>query len=159
MMFHKGKPNKFSGTLGPQNTKTNVIPKNALICTSGSVTFYAPPSLNPAEIQNAGAAEGPVTGLLDAGRAVGYRGGYDFQRVTNSSGGFTFVSAYTNASNFAVGLYLTGAGYGNSLVAAAISNGYSVGKAGHFSSPDAATYRNAGIAAANGKGVTCNSAF
>ncbi len=143
----------------PQNNKTNVIPKNALICTSGGVTFYAPQSFNPNEIQNAGAAEGPVNGLLDAGRAVGYRGAYDFQRVTNASGGFTFVSAYTNASNFAVGLYLTGAGYGNSLVGAAISNGYSVGNAGHFSSADAAAYRNAGIVSANGAGVTCRPAF
>jgi RHS repeat-associated protein len=141
----------------PQN-KTNVIPKNALICTSGGASFYAPPSFNPQEIQNDGAAEGPIIGLLDAGRAVGYAGAFDFQRMHNASGGVTFFSAYTKASNFAVGLYVAGAGY-NSLEASAIANGYSFLNAGHGGTSSAATYRNAGIAAAAGAGVSCKPAF
>jgi RHS repeat-associated protein len=133
------------GNAGKPQNKTNVIPKNALICTSGGASFYAPPSFNPQEIQNDGAAEGPINGLLDAGRAVGYAGAFDFQRMHNASGGVTFFSAYTNASNFAVGLYVAGAGY-NSLEASAIANGYSFLNAGHGGTSSAATYRNAGIA-------------
>ena len=134
--------------------KTNVVPRNALLCTSGKNSFYAPPSFNPNKIIQ----DGQIGGLSDAGRAVGYAGAFDFQRMSNASGGETFFSAYSNASNFAVGLYLAGGGY-NSGLASVISNGYSLLNSGHFGTAAAATYRTAGIAAAAGAGVSCKPAF
>ena len=134
--------------------KTDVIPKNALLCSSGSVTFFAPPSFSTSGI----AADGAAGGLSNAKRAVGQGGAFDFQRMRNASGGTVFLSRYTNASNFAVGAYLGGAGY-SKFAASAVSNTYAF-----FNSSNGATaaqnlYRSAGIDAANGTPVTCMPTF
>ena len=138
--------------------KTNVIPKNALTCTSSGMSFYAPPSFNPQEIQNDGAAEGPINGLRDAGRAVGQNGAFDFQRMRGASGETVFFSAYTNVSNFAVGLYLAGAGYGK-FGASLISNGYAAVKSSNYGNAGQGAFRDAGINAAHGARVSCVPAF
>ena len=129
--------------------RTSVIPKNALRCSSGGVSFYAPPSFSTSDIATIG-SEG---GLSDAGRAVGQGGAFDFQRS-----GTIFISAYTNASNFAVGAYLGGAGY-SKFAASAISNTYAFFNSSNGATAAQATYRNAGIDAANGTLVTCKPAF
>jgi hypothetical protein len=87
--------------------------------------------------------------------AVGHFGTFDFQRTRTPSGGTVFTSAYTNAANFAVGVYLAGAGFGQST-AGLISDTYALVNSKNFGDPNQETFRNAGIAAANGKGVACH---
>ena len=84
-------------------TVVHTTPKDAVEITSGDrVKFLAPPKANFKAVF----AAGQINGLFGAGPAVGHSGTFDFQRD-----GTTFYSAYTNASNYAVGVYLAGAGY------------------------------------------------
>jgi len=78
-------------------------PKDAVEFKSGDgATFLAPPKADFNQVFAAGQANG----ALGANAAVGHFGTFDFQRDGN-----TFYSAYTDASNYAVGVYMAGAGY------------------------------------------------
>lgn len=65
-----------------------------------------PPSANFQAIYQAGQANGPNPFGIE--QAVGHFGTYDFQRQNGN-----FYPAYTNASNYAVEVYMAGAGFGN----------------------------------------------
>ena len=73
--------------------------------TSGdNVRFWAPPKADFREVLAAGRTNG--TSPLAAGEAIGQFGTFDFQREDDR-----FYTAYTDASNYAVGVYMSGAGY------------------------------------------------
>src|SRR5271169_4853447 len=63
-----------------------------------------PPYADFQRVYAAGQAhwQNPISAIF----AVGHYGTYDFQRDQG-----VFYSAYTNASNYAVGVYMAGAGY------------------------------------------------
>jgi len=66
--------------------------------------FYAPAGTDWSAVYATGRANGMNPFKVDS--AVGHWGAFDFQRYDT-----TFIGAYSNASNFAVGLYMNGAGY------------------------------------------------
>lgn len=69
-------------------------------------TFFAPPGADFRKIYEAGKASSlsPDAAL----RAIGEVGKFDFQRRENQK---LFIKNYTDASNFAVGVYMRGAGF------------------------------------------------
>ena len=77
-------------------------------------TFLAPPTANFEDVFQAGRQ----FGLTGAGANVGHSGKYDFQRADGK-----FYPAYTNASNYGVGVYMAGAGYSR-LETIVIANTY-----------------------------------
>jgi hypothetical protein len=81
------------------------VPDDAISYTTGDGTqFHAPPSADFREVYAAGQASG---GDIKAVRsAIGQFGSFDFQRRDGN-----FYSAYTDASNYAVGVYMAGGGY------------------------------------------------
>jgi hypothetical protein len=81
------------------------VPEDAVLVTAGDGTsFNAPPYANFGKIYAAGQAnwQNPIAAQF----AVGQFGTYDFQRDDGM-----FYSEYTDASNYAVGVYMAGAGY------------------------------------------------
>jgi hypothetical protein len=72
--------------------------------TGDGTQFHAPPNANFQEVYAAGQAnwQNPAAAYF----ALKHFGPYDFQRDNG-----TFYSAYTNAPNYAVGVYMAGAGY------------------------------------------------
>jgi hypothetical protein len=77
--------------------------------TPDGVTFLAPPTANFPAIYAYGKliSTQPLSHQKAAiGAAVSHYGFYDFQRQAG-----TFYSAYTDASNYAVGVVMSGAGY------------------------------------------------
>jgi hypothetical protein len=86
-----------------QLTIVHEPPKDAVEFKSGDgVAFLAPPRANFAEVF----AAGRLKGLAGAGAEIGHFGAFDFQRD-----GGNFYPAYSDASNYAVGVYMAGAGY------------------------------------------------
>lgn len=96
----------------PHFIKTDEIPPNSQTFTApNGKTFLAPAGANFQKIYDAGKAQG-IQGIKGA---VWQWGTFDFQR--NEGGGKQlgnidniFYSTYTNASNYAVGVYMNGAG-------------------------------------------------
>ena len=90
--------------------RVETLPADAVQYTAPDGTkFYAPPSANFSAAQAYGSkiANMPFTERVAAIRAAIGRGGiFDFQRS-----GDTFYPAYTDASNYAVGVLMQGAGY------------------------------------------------
>jgi RHS repeat-associated protein len=95
------------------------IPANAITLNAGNGQgFYAPPNANYQAVLSDGQANGPfdISGITTS---VQHYGTYDYQR--NQGGGNlikqgvykynTFQNAYTDASNYSVGVYMRGAGY------------------------------------------------
>lgn len=81
------------------------VPDDAVSLTAGDGTqYFEPPYARFQSVYAAGQAhwQDPVAALL----AVGHYGTYDYQRDEG-----VFYSAYTDASNYAVGVYMAGAGY------------------------------------------------
>ena len=81
------------------------VPDDAISLTAGDGTsFYAPPYADFSKVYAAGQAnwQNPFVAIS----AIWVNGTYDFQRDNGN-----FYSAYTNASNYAVGVYMAGAGY------------------------------------------------
>jgi len=81
------------------------VPEDAVSLAAGDGTpFYAPPYANFRKVYAAGQAnwQNPITAFS----AIGQFGTYDFQRDNG-----IFYPEYTNASNYAVGVYMAGAGY------------------------------------------------
>ena len=82
------------------------VPKDAVTVKAGDGTsFYAPPDANFPQIYVDAKAHGQD--LQAVRSAIGLFGTYDFQRQDGN-----FYTAYTDASNYAVGVYMAGAGYG-----------------------------------------------
>ena len=108
------RPNNDAAPPGPEKprpahefTIVHDLPDDAVSYSAGDGSrFYAPPNADfPAMYADAQAHWiNPVAAFL----AVGHFGRYDFQRQ-----GDVFHSAYTDASNYAVGGYMAGAGYSN----------------------------------------------
>ena len=81
------------------------VPEDAISLTTGDGTsFYAPPYADFCKVYATGQAnwQNPIAAFS----AIGQFGTYDFQRDNGM-----FYSAYTNASNYGVGVYMAGAGY------------------------------------------------
>jgi hypothetical protein len=81
------------------------IPDDAVSYTTGDGTpFHAPPYANFQKVYAAGQAnwQNPIAAIS----AIWVNGTYDFQR----DNGY-FYDAYIDASNYAVGVYMAGAGY------------------------------------------------
>jgi hypothetical protein len=81
------------------------LPDDAVSFTAGDGTpFSAPPRANYQNVYAAGQAnwQDPVAALF----AIGHYGTYDYQRDDG-----TIYPAYANASNYAAGVYMAGAGY------------------------------------------------
>jgi hypothetical protein len=80
------------------------VPDDAVSLTAGDGTQFYAPYARLQSVYIAGQAhwQDPVAALL----AVGHYGTYDYQRDEG-----VFYSAYTDASNYAVGVYMAGAGY------------------------------------------------
>ena len=91
---------RYDGT--PPNSQTFTAPDGQ--------TFLAPAGTNFQDVYNAGKAQG----MLGVRNAVWQYGTFDFQRNRGDgkqSGDNIFYSAYTHASNYAVGVYMNGAGF------------------------------------------------
>jgi RHS repeat-associated protein len=97
--------------LAPPFTIYHGTPPNSQVFTApNGQTFLAPAGTNFQNIYNLG----QTNGSLGINSAIGHYGTCDFQRNGGngySSKGNTFYPAYTNASNYAVGVYMNGAGY------------------------------------------------
>lgn len=89
----------YHGT--PPNSQTFTAPNGQ--------TFLAPTGTDFRKIYDAGKANG----TLGINAAVGHYGTFDFQRNAGAGklSANTFYPAYTDASNYAVGIYMNGAGY------------------------------------------------
>lgn len=87
---------------------THEVPVDAVFHTipNYSQPFLAPPTANFSAEYAAGKAGG--INPFAAQNAIGQFGKYDFQRDTSSG---LFVRPYTDASNFGVGVYMSGAGF------------------------------------------------
>jgi RHS repeat-associated protein len=82
-------------------------PTGACAChTSSGTPFFVPPGANFSAVQAAGQSAGLNPFAVNS--AIGHYGTYDFQRNAANN---TFTGAYTDASNYAVGVYMQGAGY------------------------------------------------
>jgi hypothetical protein len=81
------------------------VPDDAVSLTAGDGTsFYAPPDADFCKVYADGQAH--WLNLIAVGSAVGQFGTYDFQRRNG-----TFYSVYISAANYAVGVYMAGAGF------------------------------------------------
>ena len=79
------------------------VPTDAETLKAGDgESFFAPPKADFLAVYAAGRTDG----LMGVNSNVGHFGRFDFQRD-----GDTFIDAYSNASNYAVGVYMAGAGY------------------------------------------------
>jgi hypothetical protein len=84
---------------------THQVPQDAVLyATPDGQTFFVPPNTNLGAVVAAGQANGLNPFAMQ--QAIGQFGTFDFQR---SDPGY-FISAYTDASNYAVGAYGQGAG-------------------------------------------------
>jgi RHS repeat-associated protein len=72
-------------------------------------SFYAPEFADFTVVLATGRANGKNPFATNG--AVGHYGKFDFQRVDAGVMGRYFLPSYTDASNFAVGVYMNGAGY------------------------------------------------
>jgi hypothetical protein len=86
------------------------VPQDAVSITAGDGTqFYAPPYADFRQEYAAAKANGKDLRAVKSG--VGMFGTYDFQRKDGN-----FYTAYTDASNYGVGVYMAGAGYSYSTM-------------------------------------------
>jgi RHS repeat-associated protein len=102
--------------------KTDPPPKGSANCSYAGKTFAAPPGTNFNDVFKAGqdtmntAIKSSEFGGIDpitlfgaeAGEDIGKFGRFDYQRNATTD---TFIAPYTDASNFAVGVYMAGAGF------------------------------------------------
>jgi uncharacterized protein RhaS with RHS repeats len=98
-----------SGPAPPFTVNHSTPPGSMTFTAPNGQTFVAPPGTNFQNVYNAG----KTNGLSGMGAAVGHYGTYDYQRNGGNgycSKGNTFYPAYTDASNYAVGVCLNGAG-------------------------------------------------
>lgn len=89
-------------------TVIHQVPLNSVVYQApNGQGFYAPSNANFQSVL----AAGQTNGLLAMNASIGQFGQYDYQRVNAGVMGQYFYPAYTNASNFAVGVYMYGAGF------------------------------------------------
>jgi hypothetical protein len=118
-------------------------PENACTCSSGGKNFSAPPGTNYNDVFAAGQNGGYNPFAADS--AIGHFGTYDFQRNYMNN---TFTGAYTDASNFSVGVYMRGAGFGREQTFA-IGSAFARTMSKNAGAAAMADYWNAGWDAAN----------
>jgi hypothetical protein len=141
------KPAEFKFTIDKS------VPQDALKCTASGQTFYAPPSFSLSSITSAGASSVMNAFNPSAMNAsVGHYGTFDFQRERDAQGNTTFKTAYTPASNLAVGAYLYSAGY-TKLGATVISDTFALFKSSNAGDANQTLFRNIGVDLAAGKGT------
>ncbi|MHB2018562.1 MAG: RHS repeat-associated core domain-containing protein [Candidatus Xenobia bacterium] len=81
------------------------VPSNAVLYVSNDGNlFWAPPEESPQQVFQTGQQNG--WNPLQVSNCLGHFGQFDVQRD-----GYQFIPAYTDASNYNVGLYMNGAGY------------------------------------------------
>jgi len=103
----EGMPELWDFPKHPGVTRTDEEPSDAVAYyTPDRQKFLAPPQTDWSAVYEAGKANGldPIA----AWRALGYFGAFDFQRQKDKN---LFISKYTDASNYAVGVYMRGAGF------------------------------------------------
>jgi RHS repeat-associated protein len=126
------------GPYGPYYGGIGIIhgtPAGSCTCTSASgAKFSAPAGTNFQDIEAAGVAGGPSPSAVKA--AVGHFGTFDLQRNKENN---TFTGAYTNASNFAVGVYMHGAGY-SLFYTVAIADGFAHVRSSNADEPSQANF-------------------
>jgi hypothetical protein len=97
--------------VGPQVIEYDGTPPNSqTFTTPDGQTFLAPAGTNFQSIFNAGATKG----VLGIDRSILWYGTFDFQRNEGDGkqlGDNLIYSAYINASNYAAGVYMNGAGF------------------------------------------------
>lgn len=94
----------------PQLSIAKGVPPNSQVFTApNGQTFLAPAGTDFQAVYNAGRADG----LFGANSQIGHYGKYDFQRNggRGECSSNTFYPAYTDASNYGVGVYMNGAGF------------------------------------------------
>jgi RHS repeat-associated protein len=107
--------------------------------------FYAPEYADFTAVYNAGKEAGRDP--MAMGSALGHFGKFDYQRVDAGIMGKAFYPAYTNASNFAVGVYAYGAGY-SLFQTQVIGTAYSVLKSSNPGDPAQSSFWEQGWRAA-----------
>jgi RHS repeat-associated protein len=87
------------------------MPDDAVLYRAPDGELFSAPALADFEqVEEAGATNGKLN-VLGISRALGHYGTYDFQRIDAGVMGKSFIPEYTNASNFAVGVFMRGAGF------------------------------------------------
>jgi len=135
---------------GGKPTFVRGVPNGTCSCSSGGENFAAPPGTNFSDVYdtavNSGIVGVPNTGFTNysAGKAsIAQFGTYDYQRnaATNS-----FIPAYTDAANFAVGVYMSGAGFSSTWL---VGQAYAITHSANAGAPKQARLWMAGWEAAN----------
>lgn len=114
------------------------VPADAVLYTApDGQQFYAPPEADWAAIYEASTTNGvyKADGLdWDRGKSdIGHFGRFDFQRKIVDGEGWYFIHPYENASNFAVGIYMNGAGFSLSGTIV-VGKGFAVMNSSNFNS-------------------------
>jgi hypothetical protein len=98
--------------IGPHLVKTDEIPSNSQMFTApNGKTFLAPSGTNFESVYNAGKTQGRANAINNVWQYKRYdfqRNGGDGKQPGNIDN--IFYSAYTDASNYAAGVYMNGAG-------------------------------------------------
>ena len=103
---------------GKEVNRVRDLPKDAVVVvrpdgvpvedpTSANGMLMAPPKADFREVYAAGASSKPYD-VLAMYEALGHFGTFDFQRDRESN---SFYDKYIHAANYAVGVYMAGAGY------------------------------------------------
>jgi hypothetical protein len=142
----------ISGNGASRNAKYNIIkdvPQNSVkLTTSDGSIFSVPPETDFKTIYEAGKNIQDVPLLLQPsmiGANVGQGGLFDLQRSGNN-----FYSTYTPASNFAVGVFMKGAGYSWPEVLA-VGSAYGLWKSQDVKDAQIQWWKKGYDAASNGK--------
>ncbi len=101
--YVKNDPVSFTDP-GGLRTVPGIPPGSKLFCSPSGTPFYAPPGTDFNNVYSAGQNNGLDPFAINSN--VGQGGTYDFQRSNGD-----FYPAYTDASNYGVGVYMNGAGY------------------------------------------------
>ena len=106
-VYAANNPLNNTDTLGLIINHYQGIPPNAVMYqASNGVRFYAPSGTNFTNEAEAGAMSPGDPFSIYA--SIGHFGIYDYQRIASTN---TFIAAFSDASNYGVGVYMYGAGY------------------------------------------------
>jgi uncharacterized protein RhaS with RHS repeats len=142
----RGLDNPAMGPYGPYPFAMGFrreLPGNSCTCMVGSQTFYAPPGTTFTDVLRSGKANGWSPAGIN--KNVGHWGAFDFQRDTAMN---QFTRAYTDAANFAVGVYMQGAGYSRASTIRVAST-FAAAFSSNAGDPNQAKYWMSGWDAAN----------
>jgi RHS repeat-associated protein len=106
--YVRNDPNDFVDAYGTtQYSVTHNLPANAVpYVTQDGYPFFAPPGANWSQEYSSGQQNGMNPFAMN--QNIGQGGIYDYQRDASAQ---QFISDYTNASNYGVGVYMNGAGF------------------------------------------------